>query len=520
MSKPGGKMTRLTTLKKKIAKEMFFWWIKYDFNKNLDLLEKYKLRKYIKKNLSAESIEENQIPDLVEYVSAFVISTYSNPLNIPEANEDFNKEAEFISNELIKAYQTAIENKSCDLVEYLGVPKLEFTEEQKELYKSKVEGIKEEQIIDVNIKNAEFKEKLDYVFGLIDKYYKENYKKFWRPGVKHYAVAIWYIIYLCVNDVDVFSKELGIEYVDDGEQRCLFNYFNLYIHNILFTGEILLDIEVRRTIFAASAIHPAQDDYIDKNVVTKESINIINKAIKGEAVQVDDINLKPTIDLINIIYKRYPAKEHPKLVEILLELNKWQANSLMQKNKKNIDEEELLRISFMKGGYAFAFFGYVALGRLEQMEFRHFFGMGAIFQVMDDLHDIEIDLKDGVETVWTKRINNNLNADEAMYGIIGVQRRFEEITNAIKSLKRPVFLRRMELFAVRLDLVKFYSLNQKYFSSEIIDNLEMTYNIQVKDYLNEYKLQLDSIKTMAEFRQRLLDIKDSYVKAFIKGKNK
>ena len=49
MSKTGGEMINLNKLKKKIIKPLFFYWIKKDFNRNLDLLEVYKLRKYIKK---------------------------------------------------------------------------------------------------------------------------------------------------------------------------------------------------------------------------------------------------------------------------------------------------------------------------------------------------------------------------------------------------------------------------------------------------------------------------------------
>lgn len=518
MSKSGGEMINLNKLKKKIIKPLFFYWIKKDFNRNLDLLEVYKLRKYIKKNISKESIQEAQIPDLVDYISSFVISTYSNPTEIPAGHKTIDEEAKFIVKELIEAYKISVNNKECDLVEYLGIPKLDLTEEQRELFLSKSKEVIDEKEIYELQKKGDFKEKLDYIFGIVDKYYKENYKRFWRPGVKHYAIAIWYIIYLCVNDVDNFSKEYKIEYIDDGEQRCLFNYFNLYIHNVLFTGEILLDVDTRKTIFAASAIHPAQDDYIDKNNVTEESIELINRAIKGEIIEVGDEALKPTINLINFIYSRYPAKENPKLVDILLQLNKWQANSITQKKKKDIDEEELLEISFMKGGYAFAFYGYIALGKMNSMDFRHFFGMGAIFQIMDDLHDIEIDLKDSVETIWTKRINKNMKADEVIYGIIGVQKRFEEITNEIETLKRPVFLRRMELFAVRLDLTKFYFINRKYFSDDILENFELVYDVKIEEYLNEYELQMDQIKTMDEFKKVLIDIKNSYVKAFIKRK--
>lgn len=504
-------------LKRKILKPIYFYWIKRDFNRNMDLLEEFKLRNHIQNNLSQESKSEEYIPNMVDYLSSFIISMYSNPEEIPAGKESLKEEAGFIVDSFIQAYKNGIIEKEYDLLNYFGIPEIKLTEEEIRYFNEKKNAIVEENRLDDNFSKSEFKEKLDYIFNLIDKYYNENYKTFWKPGVKHYAVAIWYILYQCADDIEVFSKEYGIEYVDDGEQRCLFNYFNLYIHSVVFTGEILLDIKTRKSLFAASAIHPAQDDYIDKKQVTKEVIDIIDRAIRGEKVQCNITEIIPVIRLIELIYENYPVKDNPILMEILLELNKWQIYSTEQKKRENIDEDELLKISFMKGGYAFAFYGYIALGKMDMLQFRHFFGMGAIFQIMDDLHDIEIDLENNVETIWTKRINKNEKADDAMYGIVATQMNFEAITNAISSLKRPVFLRRMELFAVRLDLSKFYLLNRKYFSSELLEKINIKYNIDIESYLDEFKLQLDGVSDIKSFKNMLFDIKDSYTKTFLKG---
>ncbi|MBL1703871.1 hypothetical protein ELE02_32115, partial [Klebsiella pneumoniae] len=175
-------------------------------------------------------------------------------------------------------------------------------------------------------------------------------------------------------------------------------------------------------------------------------------------------------------------------MKILTELHKWQIHSLKQRGNE-LDEEQLLEVSLNKGGYAFAFYGYIALGKMDIMEFRHFFGMGAIFQLMDDLHDIEIDLEECIQTIWTMRIMKQEDAAEALYGIIAIQQKFEEITTLIESLNKPVFIRRMELFAIRLDLLKFYMLNKQYINDGFIESLESHFNIDVSSIAENYKIQ-------------------------------
>lgn len=443
---------------------------------------------------------------------------YSEYDNVAEPLTSIEEESDFLAKSFIDAYKIAIEKKECDLLQYLAIPKIEFTEKEKIFFKEKKQEMYSDARMHSELKDKGFEEVFDIIFNLVGKYYVGKHKKFWRPGIKHYVGAIWYIIYQCIKDVKTFSKEYQINYVDDGEQRCLFNFFNLYIHSILFNGKVLLPFETRKVIFAASALHPAQDDYIDNNEVNKEVLDDIYKKLLGKDIEYKVPQTKAIFDLVEIIYNKYNPKDNPTLVKIFTKLHEWQCKSMSQKSK-GLSEEELLEISFMKGGYAFAFYGYIALGEMDMFQFRHFFSMGAIFQITDDLHDIEIDIANGVETVWTKIINEGSLLDDVMYGIIGVQRKFESITSIIQTLKKPVALRRMELFAVRLDLIKFYFANSKYFSDELINNIQFRFNIDVRTYMDRYKLEIDKIKTMDGLEKALMDMKKSYVHSFKKEYN-
>lgn len=521
----------MKNLYKRISKRIFFYWLERDLNRNLDLLEKFKLQKHLKnevdKNIKREkknnSIDGNtqyleNTSDAVDWICSMVISMYSEYEYIPCERDSLEEEAQFVSELFIKAYKKGKIKEEVDIISYLCIPNkplpINKDKNEKSINNLLNEKNLEEKINEIN--HMDFNKRLDKVFETLSKIYDKKYKKRLRPGIKHYALGLWYVTYQCALDVRNFSCEYNINYVDDGEQRCLFNVFNLYIHRILFTGKLLLPIEDRRVIFAAAAIHPAQDDYIDKQEVNDDIINDINMKIEGKDVELKDENVKPIFDLIDVIYDTYNPANHKYLVEIIKNLHYWQIESTKQK-RKGCDEEELLNISFMKGGYAFAFYGYIALGRMTMLEFRHFFCMGAIFQIMDDLHDISIDIKDNIETIWTKLIYNNNKADEAINGIIEVQKMFESITGPFDTLKRPVFLRRMELFAVRLDLFKFYLQHNEYFSEYIFDDFKDLLPCDLEDYINQYKKGINNIKTINEFESILISIKNSYVKRFKNG---
>ena len=495
----------------KRSKKMLFKWVEWDFNSYIDSLERYKLKEKIHNKLSfvEQQDKEQKVVSFVEYIASFVVSMYSEYDKIPPTATTIEDEARYVTDAFIKAYNEAYANKKYDLLTYFAVPEFDLNTAFQEDGDMQNE-IQERLDTYVSGEKKTIKELVDLVFESMEKVGIGKRRKFLQPGIKQYALVLWCIIYQCVIDIKQYSQEYGITYVKGGEGRCLFNYFNLYIHEMLFTGKIQFSDKIRRVIFAASALHPAEDDYIDRQDVTKESIEIIQRKLLGEQVVSDDENLKPILDLIDVIYQMYPPKEHPNLVTIFTELHDWQIRSLKQKETTTTDE--LLEISFMKGGYAFAFYGYVAFGNLSIMQFRHFFGMGAIFQIMDDLHDIEEDLAGNIETIWTKEILKGEKLDDVMSGIIGVQVCFEQMTSLIKEMKRPISFRRMELGAVRLDLAKFYMINRKYFSNDLIEKIKMGFGIDIERYVANYELKLDQLDTMDECLAILLEIKDAYMK--------
>lgn len=493
-------------------KKLYMKWVQHDFNKKVSMLEQFKLRKHlneeikIDKHLKQHDIDINNNP--IDRLAEFAISMYNDNGEVTAAHLTIGEEAAFITQSFSNAYFEAMATKEVSLFEYFAIPELEKNEE--------VIKTLDDQLANVSHLNTI---EIEEILKMINRYIDKSHRSFWKPKVNHYAIAIWYIIYECIEDLIRYSDKYDISYVEDGEQRCLFNYFNLYIHGVITTGKLLLPEDLREIMFAASAIHPAQDDFIDRNPVTEEMIIQMKKKIMGEEISSEFEDVNVVFRLIDIIYSKYPVSSHPELVEILLKLHEWQINSLDQQNR-NLAEEDIIKISLNKGGYAFAFYGYMALGGLDKMAFRHFFGMGAIFQLMDDLHDIEIDLQENINTIWSKRIKEDGDLEEALYGLVGVQQNFEQMTTLIPSLKRPVFFRRMELFAVRLDFLKFYLINLNYFKDDFLNSMNSHTGIDFEKISKKYKVEIDTLATFSDFKDMLITLKTNFVKQKNKKKDR
>ncbi len=274
-------------------------------------------------------------------------------------------------------------------------------------------------------------------------------------------------------------------YNNDGEIRCFYNALNISLHFLCMHGRSHLSEKERLLVFALSALHPAQDDLIDDIGCSIDDGKVIEKILKGESVKDKSVSdsVKPIISLINIIYKYFKPKKHPFLVKIFTELHKWQIVSKKQKEDSDISIQDLLKISFMKGGYAFAFYGYVSQGSMTISQFRHFFTMGAIFQIMDDFHDIEDDIKNENLTVFTKHIKNNENIDKAFYGFLSMQEFYENNIPESKDFKYPTLIRYIQLLGARYDSFRFYCMQRNRFSNDFNETIEEQFPFSIEEII-------------------------------------
>lgn len=303
------------------------------------------------------------------------------------------------------------------------------------------------------------------------------------PKDYHLGIAVFLLIEQALEDCRQFPSLYNFTFQRDGEVRALYNLLNLYLHYVTFHNTMHITKKMRKVYFAASALHPLQDDLLDEGTPSELAMTAIERAVKGEPLQmehsafsVEEKTAGSIIELIAAIYQVYPIKKHGGLKEIFTALHAWQLQSKKQ-STNNLSDEELLEISFKKGGYAFAFFGYLVTGRAPLEEFNHFYVMGAIFQLLDDLHDLPEDLDSESMTVWTRAFHQGEWADGPMNGIISLQHFFDTETRAVESFTNPGFLRRIEGFGIRYDIFRFYSMNKAYFSPAFTAEFESVFPV-------------------------------------------
>jgi len=272
-------------LRKYLFKKLYMKWVQRDFNKKISMLEQFKLRRHLNEEIQIDKhLEQNDInlsSSSIDRLAEFAISMYNDNGEVTAAHLTLAEEAAFITQSFSNAYFEAIETKEVSLFDYFAIPELEKNEEAIKALDEQISNISHSDTIEI-----------EEILRMINRYIDKSHRSFWKPKVEHYAVAIWYIIYECIEDLIRYSDKYDISYVEDGEQRCLFNYFNLYIHGVITTGKLLLPEDLREVMFAASAIHPAQDDFIDRNQVTEEMIIQMEKKIKGEEIssEFEDVN--------------------------------------------------------------------------------------------------------------------------------------------------------------------------------------------------------------------------------------
>lgn len=463
----------------KIKNTLLNFWIYFDVKLHL---------KYMQDNIKNNKLKisrdffvsENE--KVVKYIEYFTSIIYSKTVsNNNEVSRRFDEEAIIICDMFFNSYLKGKEIKDKQSIKYfLPRPPNDY---QDKGYKQNNKNLDSDTIYKGPLHKV--------VYSILESINKNNIKKskFLKRNSKLFKFiplpsASLYLLYalnnckIILSDIVYFSKDYGINYHGDGEIRCFYNAINMNLHFFFTHERFPITKKERLLIFVLSALHPAQDDLIDDIGCSEVDAIAIKEVLEGKKTTLNfSKSVKAIISLINVIYDTYKPNKHPNLVLIFSELHRWQLISKKQKLNSTdlLSDKELLSISFMKGGYAFALYGYVNHGSLTVSQFRHYFSMGAIFQIMDDFHDIEDDIKNNVTTVFTNCIKYDMYMDDVMYGLISMQHCFENNICESKDFKYPILIRFIELFGSRFDIFRFYCMNSKRFSDEF--NELITYQI-------------------------------------------
>jgi hypothetical protein len=159
-------------------------------------------------------------------------------------------------------------------------------------------------------------------------------------------------------------------------------------------------------IFAYSMLYPYSDNYLDNPEVSPRQKKLFNKRfaqrLRGETVQPDNELEKKIFNLICLIEQQYNRNKFPHVYSSLLAIHGAQEKSLrLFRDGRALSQKEILQISFEKGGTSVLADGLLVAGEIDSQQAQFLFGWGSYLQLVDDLQDIEIDLRNGIQTIFS-----------------------------------------------------------------------------------------------------------------------
>lgn len=180
---------------------------------------------------------------------------------------------------------------------------------------------------------------------------------------------------------------------------------NVWTMNLLQTI-FAMDIKLTYPIFSYSMLYPYTDNLLDSTHASylekKERSNRLMDRLKGNKLIPHDFYEEKVFRLVEIIEECYPRRYYYCLYQSLQAINSSQVDSLKQFDKKNNRTmEEIIKISFKKGGLSVLTDAYLIKGTLSLDEIIGAFGLGIALQLIDDLQDVKQDKRSGNSTIFT-----------------------------------------------------------------------------------------------------------------------
>lgn len=161
------------------------------------------------------------------------------------------------------------------------------------------------------------------------------------------------------------------------------------------------------SILGYSLLYPYSDNYLDsRNVSGQRKFRFsarFRSCLRGEALAPEG-DLEAAIwGSIRLIETQYPRADFPQVYESLLAIHRAQEESIVQlRSSSRASEEEVIRVSFAKGGTSVLADACLAAGNVRQTEAKLAFDWGAVLQLGDDLQDVREDLRSGSQTLFTR----------------------------------------------------------------------------------------------------------------------
>ena len=123
--------------------------------------------------------------------------------------------------------------------------------------------------------------------------------------------------------------------------------------------------------------------------------------------------------MVQLIEEQYPRRHFPQVFESLLAIHRAQECSIAQlKGCGSLDDAELIKISFAKGGTSVLADACLSHGSLDEEQNRFAFEWGVLLQLGDDLQDLHDDMSCGSTTLFTRAAASRLPLDSLVLQLL------------------------------------------------------------------------------------------------------
>jgi hypothetical protein len=201
-----------------------------------------------------------------------------------------------------------------------------------------------------------------------------------------------------VERVKEFDPSLQIENLYQALRNAwIMNSLQMYLH---------LDVKYSDSLFAYSMIYPYMDNFLDDvSLPLEKKLAMIKKlrdGLEGKPHTPGNRNEEKILKLIQMIESEYDRGKFPGVYQSLLAIFNAQLRSLtLQKGHGLFFEEDILDLSFDKGGCSVLADGFLVSGTLEEDQANFCFGFGTFLQLADDIQDLVEDQKNDHVTIFS-----------------------------------------------------------------------------------------------------------------------
>jgi hypothetical protein len=205
------------------------------------------------------------------------------------------------------------------------------------------------------------------------------------------------------------------------------------------------------SILGYSLLYPYTDNFLDSKDVPLTAKMAFSERFRERLRGSDSLpatkHEESVWALVEMIEGQYPRGAFPTVFDCLLAIHEAQKESIAQlgdgraqdRRGSQIGDEDLLRLSFAKGGTSVLADAALVRGSMTEEESEAAFEWGALLQLGDDLQDVREDLRRGSHTLFTRAAMRGEPLDPIVLRLLSfcgrVAARMHRLPNGSQRLK-------------------------------------------------------------------------------------